>query len=233
MPHRLTRRHVLGIGTGLAAASLINSAEAAVVEAVYVARSGLAPAAYCVGALIASDAKAEAVAIANFRTELKYKRVLRATSTDRGKAQYARRLLDRLVEGEGLSFQAILAPAGLGASEQDVRRQLLEGIKAGPAPVFMTAQTARAASKRSVTLAQSLKAQLPVAGRVEFHHTKDDNLMQLAGLLAALVRLDQIGPTANINSALLEYLKEKLKAGRLDEATLRDHPKFRVSVYRA
>ncbi len=233
MPHRLTRRRILGLGGALAAASLMNPAQAAVVEAVYVARSGLAPEAYCIGALIASDAKAEAAALSNLRAELKYRRVLRAKSTDRRKAQYARRLLDRLVEGEGLSFRAILAPAGLGVTEQDVRRQLLEGLKAGPAPVFMTAQTARATSKRSMMLAQSLKSRLPVAGTVEFHHTKDDNLMQLAGLLAALVRLDQAGPTANINTALLDYLKQKLKAGRLDEATLGDHAKFRVSVYRA
>ena len=233
MPYGLTRRNVLGMGSALAATSLIAPARGAVVQAVYVARSGLAPEAYCIGALIASDTKAEAAAISGLRAELKYKRVLRAKSTDRGKAQYARRLLDRLVEGDGLSFQAILAPAGLAASEQDVRRQLLEAIKPGPAPVFMTAQTARATSKRSAALAQSLKAQMPVAGSVEFHHTKDDNLMQLAGLLSALVRLDQAGEASNVNAALLNYLKDKLKAKRLDEATLRDHPKVRVAVYRA
>lgn len=223
----------MGLGTGLAAASLLTPAGAAAVEAIYVARSGSAPESYCLGALVTGQVEAEKAGIARLRQDLNYARVLRAKSTDRRKAEFGKRMIDRLVDGQSLSFHAIIAPAGLGAAEQDVRRQLLQAINAAGVPVFMTAQTPRAISKRSLKIAQSIRSELPLAATVQFRHAKDDDLMQLAGLLAALVRLDRANAAANANAPLLAYLKLKLKAGRLDEATLKDHPKFRVFTYQA
>lgn len=234
MTSNLTRRLVLGLGSGFAASAVLSDAPAAEeAEAVFLAQSGPLPGLYCLGAIATSDLAAERAEIAKLRADLKYARVLRAKSTDKRKAEFGLRLIDRLLNGASLSFCGIMAGVGAAAKSEDVRRQVLRAASTAPVPVYMTAQGPRAASKRSRQIAQTIITGVTIARTVELRHPKDDDLLQLAGFLAALVRLDQTGASGPANDAVLAYLKGKLKVAKLDAASLEHHPKFRVIPFTA
>jgi len=229
-----TRREALGLAKGVALgamfAQLPHANAAGERITCFIGQSGFPRSgAMCLGMLATARPEAQLHAIAELRLQTKHRRTLQAGSTDKYAAAFCKAFVDHMLADKEMRFFASLVRIGkppATPAERDAVmlachvKTLEEAEARGVAEIYLLQRD----EMHTGALTAAIRKNAMPSARVGHRKLKDNDLIQLAGFIAAAIRTEG----GKVRRDFRAFLKQRLGVRELNQASLARHPNFRI-----